>query len=104
MLLDVEETSRETARSPLTIFCMPSINLLNHPARIPISSFEVTVSLLVRSPLPSAISFSITVVSLIGLVMERVIVTPKKRKIVIRKRAVIIMSPFIFEINFCLSV
>ena len=72
---------------------MPSVNLLNHLARVPISSSEAMASLLVKSPLPSAISLTIMTVSLIGPVIERFMVIPKKRNTAISKIAVIITKP-----------
>ncbi|OPZ47033.1 MAG: hypothetical protein BWY92_01851 [Firmicutes bacterium ADurb.BinA052] len=43
----------------VTIDCNPPTKVLNHEARRPISSFEVTSSRRVRSPSPSAMSRTI---------------------------------------------
>ena len=90
------------AISPIKSLSLP-VNVLNHLARSPTSSSLLTSSLTVRSPSPSAISFSPATTRLIGLTNELAKnhvtgITPITQIMVISKS-----HPSISFIFFCVS-
>ena len=76
--LEPEATFSEDSLIWRTMSCNFPMNTLNHLANSPNSSLLSASNLLVRSPSPWAISFTIKTILLMALTMEREMVTPRK--------------------------